>query len=95
MNYLNAVLCYPDSGITVELSWIKTTYPPKGFLYSINQKSNVLGILIDNIDPALSGAGVNYCKKPLDFALKHEWVGYGNYQSCNPEKNKFCAPYME
>jgi hypothetical protein len=95
MNYLNAVLCYPDTGITVELNPIKTAYPPKDFLYSINKNTNVLSILIDIIDPVLSGVGVNDCKEPLDIALKHEWVGYGNYQSCNPEKNKFCAPYME
>jgi len=95
MNYLNAVLCYPDSGITVILSWIKIADPPKGFLYNINHESNVRGILIDIIDPVLSGVGVNDCKEPLDIALKHEWVGYGDYQACNPEKNKFCAPYME
>ncbi len=95
MNYLNAVLCYPDSGITVILSWIKTADPPKEFLYNINHESNVRGILIDIIDPSLSGVGVNDCKEPLDIALKHEWVGYGNYQSCNPEKNKLCTPYME
>ncbi|MGI6250771.1 MAG: hypothetical protein ACOYKD_05345, partial [Anaerolineaceae bacterium] len=86
---------YPDTGITVDLRPNKTADPPKELLYDINKNTNVWGILIDNIDPSLSGAGVNDCKKPLDFALKHEWIGYGNYQSCNPEKNKFCAPYME
>ncbi len=95
MNDLNAVLCYPEKGLTILLNLIGTTYPPKEFLYSINQKSNVRGILIDIIDPALSGTGVNDCKEPLDIALKHEWIGYGDYQACNPEKNKFCAPYME
>ncbi|MGI6251792.1 MAG: hypothetical protein ACOYKD_10670 [Anaerolineaceae bacterium] len=95
MNDIKAVLCYPDTGITVDLSPIKTADPPKGFLYNINHESNVLSILIDIIDPALSGVGGNECKKPLDIALKHEWIGYGNYQSCNPDTNKLCAPYME
>jgi hypothetical protein len=95
MNDIKAVLCYPDSGINVVLSSIRTTDPPKELLYDINKKSNAWWILIDNPDPTAPGDGTNYCKEPLDFALKHEWVGYGNYQSCNPEKNKFCAPYME
>ncbi len=95
MNDIKAVLCYPDTGITVELSPIKTADPPKGFLYNFNHESNVLGILIDIIDPALSAIGDNFCKKSINIALKHEWVGYGNYQSCNPDTNKFCAPYME
>ncbi|MGI6250770.1 MAG: hypothetical protein ACOYKD_05340 [Anaerolineaceae bacterium] len=95
MNDIKAVLCYPDTGITVRLNPIKTAYPPKELLYDINKNTNVLSILIDIIDPSLSGVGGNECKKPLDIALKHEWVGYGNYQSCNPDTNKFCAPYME
>jgi len=95
MNDIKAVLCYPDTGITVDLRPNKTADPPKELLYDINKNTSVWGILIDIIDPSLSGVGGNDCKKPLDFALKHEWIGYGNYQSCNPEKNKFCAPYME
>ncbi|MGI6251736.1 MAG: hypothetical protein ACOYKD_10360 [Anaerolineaceae bacterium] len=95
MNSIFGVLCYEKTGISINLDSFRVSKDTQNWDYTINDKTNVNNIIYDNPDPTAPSDSVNDCKKPLDIALKHEWIGYGNYQSCNPDTNKLCAPYME
>ena len=92
MNTLDAVICYPEIGLTIHLKPITKRGSSKIYLYSIRQDTNVLSVTYDNLDPTTSGVGVNYCKEPLDIAQRYDWVGYGEYLTCEAETNSFCEP---
>lgn len=90
INDINAVICYPERGITIDLESIKASDNLNEFNYFFHENMNVEGILYDILQTDKSGFAWNDCKEPLDIALKHDWVGYGEYQACDPQTNEFC-----
>lgn len=79
-NRLNAVLCYPEKGIVVELVDQKMRKDENGQdVFLILESTEVWGLAFDILDPNTSGIAVNYCKFPRKGTFQQEWTGYGEY----------------